>query len=82
MTTFEKLGKVVVEADGGALVVMFPDGTVKAFSDAKRVERAAKKWFEEHTETASVGEIEWPADRWPGRPASLLGEVKFRKHAA
>lgn len=62
----EKLGKVVVEKDGEALIAMFPDGTVRAFADARRLERAAKKWFEKHTAKASIGEIEWPADRWPG----------------
>lgn len=78
---FEQIGKVVVEWDGAGFFVMFPDGDVRTYATAARVERAARKWFEKNTTKASVGTIEWPADRWPGRPMSLLSEVKNRKVA-
>lgn len=75
----EKLGKVVVERADDGFLVMFPDGSVKGFSDIKRIEKAAKRWFEGHTKRASVGSIEWPAAYWPGRPSSLLGKFTFQK---
>jgi hypothetical protein len=42
-------GKIVVERDGEAYVVMFPDGNVRAFGTYQQAEAAISLWAKAHT---------------------------------
>lgn len=58
--TRQDQGKVVVERDGDAFIVMFPDGAIQSFPNEPAVQRACSKWFKANlTGDIGIGQIEW-----------------------
>ena len=51
----EMTGQITVEKDGGAILVGFPDGGVKAFVRRANATRAIKRYFERHTPKNAIG---------------------------
>lgn len=54
-------GKVVVEPDGNAFLVMTPDGSIQFARNKKSAEKIARAWFQANLNGSKVGigEIEW-----------------------
>jgi len=61
--TVKKQGKVIVERDGDAFMIMFPDGNIVARGNKKAAERVIDNWCKKDlgTKVSAIGiaEIEW-----------------------
>jgi hypothetical protein len=53
--TVANLGICVIERDGKAFLVMFPDGSVRGFSDYSVAVNQISKYFAKHTPKDAIG---------------------------